>query len=192
MGGFEAFKVDEKVEKKEKKKKEKKKFLHLLDQDQTEIKILDAGDTKDAVKIMMKCAFEVGEKEVEDIIKYGLSFGSYVNRMLIGVGLSWPARYDSEKRTIVEGESNAIYMEDPAVLLAYEGRGIRSVLLKARENMGRTKKYSYAIAFLSEDVPKEGISSYIKETGSALEKLYLKEEFEFFRTENGILAVKKL
>jgi len=192
MGGFEAFKVDEKKEEKEKGPEKKKKFLHLLDEDQTEIKLLDLSDLKDVVVIMRKCAFEVTDKEVEDILKYSLSYGSYVNRMLIGVGLSWPASYDPEKKALIEGENNAIYMEDPAVLLAYEGRGLRSVLLKAREDAGRRNNFKYAISFLSEDLPKESIESYIKEAGSSLEKLYLKEEYQFFRTEQGILTVKKL
>ena len=108
-----------------KEKKDKKEFIDLLDEDQVEVKKLTLEEIEDAVKIMRKCAFDVTEGEVKTIIEYGMSFGAFVNRMLIGVGLSWPASYDSEKRTITGKEYNAVYAEDPAVLLAYEGRGIR-------------------------------------------------------------------
>ena len=36
------------------------------------------------------------------------------------------------------------------------------------------------------------VTDYITEAGSALEKLYLSEDYEFFRTERGILAFKKI
>ncbi len=191
-----AKKVDTEQEKKvaepKQKEEKKKEFLHLLDEDQVEVKKLDETDIEDVVKIMRKCAFDVTDSEVLKIIKYGLSFGCYVNRMLIGVGLGWPASYDPEKRRIIAGEYNAVYLEDPAVLLMYEGRGIRSILLRQRERAGRTSDYKYAIAYLSEDIPKGNVVDYIKEAGSQLEKLYLGGDYEFFRTERGVLSVKRL
>jgi hypothetical protein len=193
--GF-AKKVDTKKEKKavepKEKEEKKKEFIHLLDEDQVEVKKLNDEDLEDVVKIMRKCAFDVTEVEVKKIIDYGLSFGCYVNRMLIGVGLGWPARYDPEGRAIVSGDYNSIYLEDPAVLLMYEGRGIRRILLKQRETAGQGANYRYAIAYLSEDVPKGSVVDYIKEAGSQLEKLYLTEDYEFFRTERGVLAVKRM
>ncbi len=188
------FAVDTKKEKKKEEPKEEKKkeFIHLLDEDQVEVKKLDREDLEDVVKIMRKCAFDVTEVEVGKIIDYGMSFGCYVNRMLIGVGLGWPTSYDPEKRVIVAGEYNALYIEDPAVLLMYEGRGIRSILLKQRELAAQTANYDYTIAYLSEDIPKGSVVDYIKEAGSQLEKLYLSEEYEFFRTERGVLAVKRM
>lgn len=173
-------------------KKEKKEFVDLLDEDQVEIKKLTMEELGDAVKVMRKCAFDVTESEVKTIIEYDMSFGAFVNRMLIGVGLSWPASYDSEKRSITGKEYNAIYAEDPAVLLAYEGRGIRRMLLKEREKEALSRKYAFSIAYLYEDVPKGSVVAYIKEAGSQLEKLYLSENYEFFRTERGVLAVKRL
>ena len=54
------------------------------------------------------------------------------------------------------------------------------------------KNYNYTIAYLYEDIPKGSVVEYIKEAGSQLEKLYLSEDYEFFRTERGVLAVKRL
>ncbi len=172
--------------------KKKAKFVHLLDEDQVEIKCLDEEDAEDALKIMQRCSFEVTEEEVEKVISYGTSFGCYVNRMLIGVGLGWPASYDNERKIIIGGGYNAVYLEEPAVLLMYEGRGIRRILLRARERAATSSKYKYTIAYLSEDIPKGNVVDYIKEGGTQLEKLYLSEDYEFFRTSKGVLAVKRL
>ncbi len=83
-------------------------------------------------------------------------------------------------------------MEDPAVLLAYEGRGVRRILLGEREKETIDSKLKYSIGYLYEDIPSGDIASYITEAGSTLEKLYLSENYEFFRTEKGILAFKKV
>ncbi len=182
------------VKQEEKKKEEqKKKFLYLLDEDQVEVKRLTQEDVEECVKVMQKCAFDVTAAEVSGIIAYNMSSGCYVNRMLIGVGLSWPAVYDPEKRTIRGGdETNAMYMEDPAVLLSFEGRGVRRVLLKQRETDAKLMGKSYAVAYLYEDLPSGSIVDSIKEMGSQLGKLYLSEEYEFFKTDKGILAAKRL
>jgi len=177
---------------KEKKEEKKMDFIDLLDEDQVEVKKLTMEELEDAVKVMRKCAFDVTESEVKTIIEYDMSYGAFVNRMIIGVGLAWPASYDNEKRTITGKEYNSIYIEDPAVLLAYEGRGIRRILLREREKEGISRNYSFSIAYLYEDIPKGSVVSYIKEAGSQLEKLYLSEDYEFFRTERGVLAVKRL
>jgi hypothetical protein len=181
--------------KQEEKKPEakKKKFLYLLDEDQVEVKRLGREDLSECVKVMRKCAFDVTEGEVGGIIDYKTSFGCCVNRMLIGVGLSWPAVYDPEKRTVRGGEqANAIYLEDPAVLLSFEGRDIRRILLKQREEDAKASGKSYVVAYLYEDLPSGSIVDSIKGAGSQLGKLYLAEEYEFFKTERGILAAKKL
>lgn len=181
-----------KEEKPEVEEKKKAKFVHLLDEDQVEIKCLDSEDVEDAVKIMQRCSFEVTEDEVKKVISYRMSFGCYVNRMLIGVGLGWPTSYDSEKRTIISDSNNALYLEEPAVLLMYEGRGIRRILLSARERSAISSNFRYTIAYLSEDIPKGNVVDYIKEGGTQLEKLYLSEDYEFFKTERGVLAVKRV
>jgi len=191
----ETFKVDEKKEEKEAKEAPRlasPKFMHLLDEEQVEVKRLDKEDVEDSVKVMRKCAFDVTEAEVGNIVAYGKSFGATVNRMMVGVGLAWPAKLDVENKRIASGEPNALYLEDPAVLLAYEGRGIRRILLKEREKDAASGGLAYAISYLYEDVPKGNIGDYIMEAGSQLEKLFLSEGYEFFRTERGILAFKKL
>ena len=184
----ETFKVDEKKEIKD--ISPKKKFLYILDQDETEIKKLSREDLEEAVKVMRKCSFDVTDKEVVMIIDYNMSFGCYVNRMLIGVGLSWPAHYDENEKGIRNGEPNAIYCEDPAVLLSYEGRGIRRILLKTREENAKSSGYKYVLTYLSEDLPKGGLEDYIRESGGQLEKLYLSENYQFLKTDRGILRLR--
>ncbi|MFN7991132.1 MAG: hypothetical protein U0R44_03150 [Candidatus Micrarchaeia archaeon] len=183
------------TEKKQEAEAPKKKFVHLLDEEEVEVKRLDANDPEDienCVKVMRKCAFDVTEVEVSNIVAYGKSFGATVNRMLVGVGLAWPAKVDLDTKRIMSGEPNALYLEDPAVLLAYEGRGIRRILLSEREKEAVDSGLRYTIGYLYEDIPKGNIADYITEAGSALEKLYLSEGYEFFRTEKGILAFKKV
>jgi hypothetical protein len=179
-------------EKKQEAEAPKKKFIHLLDEEEVEVKRLDSEDIEDCVKVMRKCAFDVTEVEVGNIIAYGKSFGATVNRMLVGVGLAWPAKLDLESKRITSGEPNALYMEDPAVLLAYEGRGVRRILLGEREKETIDSGLKFSIGYLYEDIPSGDIASYITEAGSTLEKLYLSENYEFFRTERGILAFKKV
>lgn len=189
---METFKQEKKVDEKEEEKDTKPKFIHLFDEEEVEVKRLHRDDTGDCVNVMRKCAFDVTDAEVENIIKYGKSFGATVNRMLIGVGLAWEACLDVDEMVITNGEPNALYLEDPAVLLAYEGRGIRRILLKEREKEARERGLKYSMGYLYEDIPKGDISDYIIEAGSQLEKLYLSEEYQFSRTERGILAFKKL
>lgn len=179
-----------KQEKKQEAEAPKKKFVHLLDTEEVEVKRLDSEDIEDCVKVMRKCAFDVTEVEVGNIVAYGKSFGATVNRMLVGVGLAWPAKLELDRKVITSGAPNALYLEDPAVLLAYEGRGVRRILLKEREKEALSSGLRYTIGYLYEDIPKGSISDYITEAGSALEKLYLSEDYEFFRTEKGILAFK--
>ena len=186
---YEKFKTDEKQAKKE---PEKKQFTQLFDEEQTEIKRLNGEDVDEVVKVMRKCAFDVTDKEVLYIVNYGFSFGCYVNRMLIGVGLSWPTNYDANERILKAGDANALYIEDPAVLLAYEGRGIRRILLQARESDAKTKALKYSLAYVSEDLPSGDIDNYIKESASQLEKLYLSEGYQFYKSSRGLLAMKTL
>jgi len=170
----------------------KKKFIHLLDEENVEVKKLTEEDIEDCVKVMRRCAFDVTEAEVGNIISYGKSYGATVNRMIVGVGLAWPAHLDMEDKRITSGEANALYLEDPAILLSYEGRGVRRILLSEREKEAVSSNLRYVIGYLYEDIPKEEIAHYITEAGSALERLYLSEGYEFYRTDKGILAFKKI
>ncbi len=191
---MEKFGTKQKEEKKEEEKPavHKRKFLHLLDEEHVELKRLTLDDVEEAVKILRKCAFDVAEGEVSSVVKHNVSFGVYVNRMLVGVGLAWPTNFNIENKSITGGEPNAVYMEDPAVLLAYEGRDVRRMLLREREEDARRGGFRYSISYLYEDVPKGSIVAMIKEAGSQLGKLYLSEGYEFYKTEKGILVLKKL
>jgi hypothetical protein len=170
----------------------KKKFIHLLDEENVEVKKLDSEDIEDCVKVMRKCAFDVTDAEVGNIIAYGKSFGATVNRMIVGVGLAWPAHLEMDDKRITSGDPNSLYLEDPAVLLSYEGRGVRRILLGEREKEAVASGLRFTIGYLYEDIPKEDITHYITEAGSSLERLYLSEGYEFYRTDKGILAFKKL
>lgn len=185
-------KKKEEKEEKEKPAAPKRKFLHLLDEDQVELKRLSTDDRKEVAKVLVRCAFEVTEGEVASVLKYNMSFGAYVNRMLVGVGLAWPASFNFEEKSIAGGKPNSLYLEDPAVMLAFEGRGIRRMLVKEREEDARKEGFRFSISYLNEDLPKGSIVSMIKEAGSQLGKLYLSEGYEFFKTTKGILAVKKV
>ena len=170
----------------------KKEFVTLLDEEEVEIKKLTAEDVEDCVKVMRKCAFDVTEVEVKGIIDCGFSYAATVHRMIVGVGLAWPTKINLKSKTINSGQPNALYMEDPAVLLAYEGKGIRRILLKEREKAATAAALQYSIAYLYEDVPKGSISDYLHEAGNQLEKIYLSENYEFHRTSRGVLALKKI
>lgn len=190
----EAF-VDKKEVKKEEEKKEDKKkpkFVRLFNEDQIEVKCLTLEDLEETVKVLKKCSFEVTENEVRKIVSYGMSYGCYVDRMIIGVGLSWPTAFDPERMIFVGDAYNALYMEEPAVMLMYEGRDIRRLLVNERERAALALNYKYAVAFLLDDVPKGSVESYITEAGSQLERIYLSENYMFLRTDKGVLAVKQL
>lgn len=170
----------------------KKEFVHLLDEEEVEVKLLTLEDVEDCVRVMRRCAFDVTDVEVKSIIAFNQSYGATVNRMIVGVGLAWPAKINPKTKKISGGESNALYLEDPAILLAYEGKGIRRILLKEREKSATSAGLEYSIAYLYEDIPKGSISDYLSEAGNQLEKLFLSENYEFHRTPNGVLAFKKL
>jgi GNAT superfamily N-acetyltransferase len=170
----------------------KKKFIHLLDTEEVELKKLTDEDLEESVNVMKKCSFEVTPEEVKTIVDYQMSFGATVNRMIVGVGLAWAAHFDVDKKILTTDKPNCLYLEDPAVLLAYEGRGIRRILVKEREKEAKERGFKYVVAYLSEDLPKGNVAEYIVEGGTVLEKLYLTEEYEFLKTDRGILAFKKI
>ncbi|MBN2478550.1 GNAT family N-acetyltransferase [Candidatus Micrarchaeota archaeon] len=179
--------------KKEKKDEEKKKLpvLRTLQDEQIEIKKLNSEeDVENAFKLLKKSGFEVTKKEIEQIVKEGVSFGAYVSRILIAVGLGWKAYLNPKKVSISDGEPNAVYLEDVVVSLQYEGRGIRSMLIKAREKEALANKFLYSMAYISGDLPEGGIEDYIKERGGKLAKEYLLRGYEFHKTKDGTLAVK--
>ncbi len=169
-----------------------KKLDLLSDIENVEIKKLDSGDVDEVYMVMRKTLWESSREQVTEVIKEGMSYGAYVERMLVGAGLAWPAHYDEKKEKIAKGEPNAIYMEDVALLLAYEGRGIRKILVEEREKAGKSAGFRYAVAFISPDWPKGSLEDMIKERGNRIERAYLAEGYKFLRTKDGILAVKAL
>ncbi|MEM4272689.1 MAG: hypothetical protein QXH30_03790, partial [Candidatus Bilamarchaeaceae archaeon] len=108
----------------------KRKFHSIADVERAEIKLLRKEDVGEAGKVMRKCLFSVTDKEIEAIIAKGASYGAFVDRMLVAVALSWAVRFNPETKEFEQGEENAIFLEDDAILLAYEGKGIRELLIE--------------------------------------------------------------
>ncbi len=187
----EAFKVVQKEEKKPV-HEIKKEIFTLLDEDEVEIKRLSMDDIEECVKVMRKCTFDVTASDLSVVIKYGVSFGAYVNRMMVGAGLAWLACFDFESKQIVQGTPNALYLEDPAVLIAYEGRGVRKSLILEREKEAKSQNLTYLFAYLTDPPKKENIEGYIKEASSSLESMYYSLGFQFLGTPKGLIAFKKL
>ncbi|MGV8176767.1 MAG: hypothetical protein ACP5NX_03140 [Candidatus Bilamarchaeaceae archaeon] len=186
---FDKFKTDEKVMKKE----EPKRFVRTLSEEQNiEIKRLSQDESEAATNVMKRAGFDVAKQELDGIIPSGMSYGAYDNRMLIGVALGWAASFDPNSNEIVEGQANAVYLEDPGVLLAYDGSGIRKRLIKAREDDGKSRGYVFAVSYISEEVPRGEIEDYIREAGSVLDRIYLESGYSFFKTRKGLLVVRRL
>lgn len=185
----ETFKVDSKKEEKTEEKK-KPHIFRTLDSEQVEIKKVSIDDLEESVKLLSSNGYEVTGKEIEYILKDGLSFGAYVGRILVGLGLSWKSCFDTKKVIMVDGQPNAIYLEDMVISLAYEGAGIRTMILHSREQEALRLGLLYSIAYISEDLPTEGIEDYITERGKKMSKLYMLEKYQFYETKHGILAVK--
>ncbi|MDD5337063.1 MAG: hypothetical protein PHS02_01120 [Candidatus ainarchaeum sp.] len=169
------------------------KKLDLLDDfENVEIKKLEAGDRKEVHRIMMKTLWEASEQQVADVIKAGFSYGAYVERMLVGAGLAWQTHFDEERGAMDSGEPNALYMEDVALLLAYEGKGIRKMLIDEREKAAGAAGFHYAIALISPDWKGGALEEMIRERGNKTEKEYLGMGYSFARGKDGIFAIKKL
>jgi len=176
--------------------KKKRRYELAVDDEESEIKKLTLEDFEDVISIMRKAMFEIGmaeAKQIEEILKQGVSYGAYVDRMLVAVGLAWPIAFDRATKTIGKGTANALYLEDVALLLAYEGRGIREKLVKARENEARAMGLQYVVAIASEEVPKEeNVIEVIKERGTKIERVYLDRGYSFFKSKIGLIAFKEV
>ncbi|MEM2948457.1 MAG: hypothetical protein QXY05_04365 [Candidatus Anstonellales archaeon] len=176
--------------------KKKRTYDLAVDEEEAEIKKLDIDDFEDVISIMRRAMFEIGKaeaKQIEEILKLGASYGAYVDRMLVAVGLAWPISFDRATKVIGKGPANALYLEDVALLLAYEGKGIRQKLVKAREDEARALGLKYAVAIASEEVPKEeNVIEVIKERGTKIEKVYLERGYSFFKSKIGLIAFKEV
>ncbi len=165
---------------KKEKKKKKKVIVKPPSAYNVEIRPVTLDDLKDVIKIFEDAKFDITKGEVEHILKFGMSFGAFVNRQLVAVGLAWPAVFDPETTTLtVSDEPNALYLEDVAVLKKFEGRRIRSMLIIARETEAIKKGLDYVITQESKDPKLKDLleSAYVN---------YLK-----FESENGKIYLAK-
>ena len=179
-------------EKKEPEAMKLKKLDLLSMAEHVEIKRLAHEDSEDVHLIMHKTMWEAEKKEIDNIVKENLSYGAYVERMVVAAGLAWAAHYDENGEKLSRGDPNSIYQEDVAILLSYEGRGIRKMLVQEREKAGKAAKFAYSIGYISSDWPVGSLEDMIRERGNKMEKIYLEEGYRFVRAKGGILAVKKL
>lgn len=180
-----------------------KKMRAFDDLENMEIKKLEPSDSDDVFMLMKKALWEVSKTQVLDIVKIGFSYGAYVERMLVGVGLASVIYYDektgefgqpaTDSAEFAAGKNaNALFLEEVAFLLAYEGSGIRKLLVEERENAAIANGLSYAIATISSEWSEGNLEDMIKETGNKMEKLYLTQGYSFRKTGDKVIAVKKL
>ncbi|MEW6528473.1 MAG: hypothetical protein AB1391_01145 [Candidatus Micrarchaeota archaeon] len=169
-----------------------KKLGLFSDLENVEIKKLSLAELDDVYTLMRKTLWEISKQQITDILKLGMSYGAYVERMLVGVGFGWPVFYDEKNGDIVNGEPNAIYLEDVALLLMYEGREIREMLVDEREKCGKASNYVYAVAYISPDWPQGNLEDMIRDRGNKIERVYLGVGYQFIRTANGIIAIKRI
>ena len=171
------------------KEAKRKKFQSPLDVEEVEIKKLEESDVEEATRVMQKCMFSVTEKELSGIVEKGLSYGAFVDRILVGVALSWGVRFNPESRGFEEGEENALFLEDDAILLSYEGKGIRELLIEKREEEGEKLGFNYAVAITSQFNPEEEhVGKVIEQRGNKTEKVLQRRGYKFIKTKNGVVA----
>ncbi len=171
----------------------KRRFHSPVDMEEAEIKLLAREDVEEAGKVMRKCLFSVTDKEIEAIIAKGMSYGAFVDRMLVAVALSWAVRFNPDTKDFEQGEDNAVFLEDDAILLTYEGKGIRELLIEKREEEGGAHRLGYSVAITSQAHPQgENVSEVVRQRGNKTEKALLKKEYKFFKTKNGVIAYRNL
>ncbi len=175
------------------KQEKKKKFHAPTDVENIEIKKLNGDDVEVASTVMRKCLFTVTDDEIEGIVKKGMSYGGFVDRILVAVALSWGVRFNPESWEFEEGEENSVFLEDDAILLAYEGRGIRELLIEKREEEGEKRNFEYAVAITASINPDDAkIRDVVQQRGNKTEKALLKRGYRFSKTKNGVVAYKEL
>lgn len=169
---------------------------YAIDSEQVELKKLEPEDLEDVLSVMRKSAFEIGnaeKKEIEGIIKQGFSYGAYVDRMLVAVALAWPICFEESSKMIEScSQPNTLYVEDLAILIAYEGKGIREKLVDELEREAKQSGLSYVLAIVGENPKEEDIPSVIEERGTKSERLYLRKGYKFFKGGYGLTAYRKV
>lgn len=167
-----------------------------IDSEETEFKLLDVEDVDDIVSVLRKVAFEIGDKEkkqILEILEDKCSYGAYVDRLLVGLSLAWKICFNESTKNIYKcPDKNAIIIEDIAILVAYEGRGIREKLIELTEQLSKHKKLSYVVSICGENPKEENIIEVIKNRGTKLEKALLQSNYSFFKGKYGLTAFKKI
>ncbi|HNT60959.1 MAG TPA: hypothetical protein PKJ97_03210 [Candidatus Bilamarchaeaceae archaeon] len=179
-------------EKKEEKASPKMRVRSPIDMEEAEIKRLKPEDTEEVTVIMRKCLFSVTDDEVREVLKRNMSYGAYVGRMLVAVGLAWGTAYNPSNLQLEGGYTNAIFLEDDAVLLPYEGKGLRELLVDHREIEGRAREFKFAVTITTPLNPDGNVDDVISQRGTKTEKVLMKMGYTFYKTRAGVIAVKPL
>ncbi len=175
---------------------ERKKFKAVeVDSEEAQLKKLSVEDLDDVIVVMRKAMFEIGRnevKEIKEILGMDMSYGAYVEGFLVGVGLAWPVHFDEAYKAFTDEEANAIFLSEVALLLSYEGKGIREKLIKIREKEGVSRGFEYAVAIVGENPKEDDIVEVIKQRGTREERAFLSLNYKFAKSGNGLLAFKPL
>lgn len=175
---------------------ERRKFKPIeVDSEEAQLKKLTIEDLEDVISIMRKAMFKIGKieiKEIKEVLDINMSYGAYVEGFLVGVGLAWPIYFDEVNKVLGDNKPNAIFLSDVALLLSYEGKGIREKLINIREKEGKIRELKYAVTLFDENPKEDNISRVIKERGTREEKAFLNLGYKFVKSKNGLLAFKLL
>ncbi|MDD2655458.1 MAG: hypothetical protein PHQ80_02200 [Candidatus ainarchaeum sp.] len=163
-----------------------------IDIEEAEIKRLKPEDAEEVTHIMRKCLFAVTEEEVREVLRRNMSYGAYVGRMLVAVGLAWGTAYNPTNLQLEAGYTNAIFLEDDAVLLAYEGKGLRELLVDHREMEGRAREFQFAVTLTTPMNPDGNVDEVVSQRGTKTEKVLMKAGYKFYKTRAGVIAVKQI
>lgn len=179
-------------ENKEEKAGSKMRVRSPIDIEEAEIKRLTPEDSEEVTNIMRKCLFAVTEDEVREVLKRNMSYGAYVGRMLVAVGLAWGTAYNPSNLQLETGYTNAIFLEDDAVLLPYEGKGLRELLVDHREMEGRAHEFQFAVTLTTPLNPDGNLDEIVAQRGTKTEKVLMKAGYRFYKTQAGVIAVKQI
>ncbi|MEM4295429.1 MAG: hypothetical protein QXS91_01325 [Candidatus Anstonellales archaeon] len=167
-----------------------------VDSEQTEFKLLEKEDIDDVVSVLRRTAFEIGEKEIkelEEIIRYKTSYGAYVDRLLVGLSLSWPLCFNELTKSLYScNEANTLYLQDIAILIAFEGHGIREKLIELTEQRAKEKKLNYVVCVCGENPKEDELNYVIEKRGTKLERALYNANYKFFKGHYGLTAYKRL
>ncbi|MFA5411865.1 MAG: hypothetical protein WC350_00765 [Candidatus Micrarchaeia archaeon] len=179
-------------ENKEDKAASKMRVRSPIDIEEAEIKRLKPEDSEEVTNIMQKCLFAVTEDEVREVLKRNMSYGAYVGRMLVAVGLAWGTAYNPTNLQLETGYTNAIFLEDDAVLLPYEGKGLRELLVDHREMEGRAREFQFAVTLTTPLNPDGNLDEIVAQRGTKTERVLMKAGYRFYKTQAGVIAVKQI